>query len=455
MQHGCCNRAPRDGFTASLGIVYSTETPLTLAEIILNETILNETILSETSFSALAKTVMNWCDQLAAISSNPENISRFYLTSEHKRCNEQVAVWMQDACMDTWVDAAGNLCGRYEAENPCAKTLLLASHLDTIPNAGAYDGILGVLVAIAAVKILNDSNTRLPFAIDVIGFGDEEGTRFGSTLLGSRAVAGTWNPDWWQLKDRAGISLQQAFIDFDLQPEKIHEAARKADDILAYLEVHIEQGPVLEDEQLALGIVTSIAGARRFNIDITGYAGHAGTVPMAMRKDALVAAALGIAQIETIAKEFNVVATVGKISCGPGAVNVIPGSASFTLDIRSGDDQLRDQAFAKIQHELDMICESRKLSANWQEIHNAPAVLCADWIQDMQTSVLCDMNLAPYKLMSGAGHDAMALADICDVAMYFVRCKGGVSHHPDESVTEADVALAIESLSRTLEKWAQ
>ncbi len=421
----------------------------------MNETILNETVLNETNFSALAKTVMNWCDQLAAISSNPENISRFYLTPEHKHCNEQVALWMQDAGMDTWVDAAGNLCGRYEAENPCAKTLLLASHLDTIPNAGAYDGILGVLVAIAAVKILNDSNTRLPFAIDVIGFGDEEGTRFGSTLLGSRAVAGTWNPDWWQLKDRAGISLQQAFIDFDLQPEKIHEAARKADDILAYLEVHIEQGPVLEDENLALGIVTSIAGARRFSIDITGYAGHAGTVPMAMRKDALVAAALGIVQIETIAKEFNVVATVGKISCGPGAVNVIPGNASFTLDIRSGDDQLRDQAFAKIQHELDMICESRKLSANWQEIHNAPAVLCADWIQDMQASVLCDMNLAPYKLMSGAGHDAMALADICDVAMYFVRCKGGVSHHPDESVTEADVALAIESLSRTLEKWAQ
>lgn len=411
--------------------------------------------MNEIDSNSLAKIVMNWCDQLAAISSNPDNISRFYLTPEHKRCNEQVAQWMQDAGMETWVDAAGNLCGRYEAQDPCAKTLLLASHLDTIPNAGAYDGILGVLVAIAAVKILNDSNTRLPFAIDVIGFGDEEGTRFGSTLLGSRAVAGTWNPDWWQLNDRNGVSLQQAFIDFGLSPDEIKNAARAPDDILAYLEVHIEQGPVLEDENLALGIVTSIAGARRFSIDISGYAGHAGTVPMNMRKDALVGAALGIVKIETIAKECNVVATVGKISCGPGAVNVIPGHASFTIDIRSGDDQLRDQALAKIQHELDMICVARGLSARWQEIHNAPAVVCADWIQELQTSVLCDMDVTPYKLMSGAGHDAMALADSCAVAMYFVRCKGGVSHHPDESVTEADVALAIEALSRTLEKLSQ
>lgn len=357
--------------------------------------------------------------------------------------------------METWVDAAGNACGRYEAQDACAKTLLLASHLDSIPNAGAYDGILGVLVAIAAVKKLSEKNIALPFAIEIIGFGDEEGTRFGSTLLGSRAVAGTWNPEWWQLKDRAGISLQQAFIDFGLAPENINSAARDPDDILAYLEVHIEQGPVLEDENLALGIVTSIAGARRFSIDITGYAGHAGTVPMGMRKDALVGAALGIALVENIAKEFNVVATVGKITCGPGAVNVIPGHASFTIDIRSGDDQLRDQAFAKIQHELDLICASRNLAASWQEIHNAPAVVCADWIQELQTSVLCDMGVKPYKLMSGAGHDAMAMADICDVAMYFVRCKGGVSHHPDESVTEADVALSIEALSRTLEKLSQ
>lgn len=411
--------------------------------------------LNEISTEALANKVMYWCDQLAAISSNPENISRFYLTPEHKRCNELVAQWMQEAGMETWVDAAGNICGRYDAKNSCAKTLVLASHLDSIPNAGAYDGILGVLIAIAVVEQLYQSDITLPYAIDIIGFGDEEGTRFGSTLLGSRAVAGTWNPDWWELKDRNGISLKQAFIDFGLEPDNIHSAARNPDDLLAYLEVHIEQGPVLEDENLALGIVSAIAGARRFAIEIEGYAGHAGTVPMPMRKDALVGAALGVVLVENIANEFNVVATVGKIECGPGAVNVIPGHAKFTIDIRSGDDQLRDQAFAKIQHELDMICINRNLATSWNEIHNAPAVVCADWIQALQASVLCDMNLNPYKLMSGAGHDAMAMAYICDVAMYFVRCKGGVSHHPDESVTVEDVALAIEALGNTLQKLAQ
>ncbi|OZY83690.1 allantoate amidohydrolase [Cellvibrio mixtus] len=411
--------------------------------------------MNEINTEALAEKVMHWCDQLAAISSHPENISRFYLTPEHKRCNELVAQWMQDAGMETWVDAAGNLCGRYDGKNPCAKTLILASHLDSIPNAGAYDGILGVLVAIAVVEQFYQNDITLPYAIDIIGFGDEEGTRFGSTLLGSRAVAGTWNPEWWELKDRNGISLKQAFIDFGLDPDNIQSAARNPDDLLAYLEVHIEQGPVLENENLALGIVTAIAGARRFSIDIEGYAGHAGTVPMPMRKDALVGAALGVVLVENIAKEFDVVATVGKIECGPGAVNVIPGHATFTIDIRSGDDQLRDQAFAKIQHELDMICLNRNLVARWSEIHNAPAVVCADWIQALQASVLRDMNLHPYTLMSGAGHDAMAMADICDVAMYFVRCKGGVSHHPDESVTVDDVALAIDALSNTLQKLAQ
>lgn len=416
---------------------------------------IEKNILNEISTEALANKVMHWCDQLAAISSHPENISRFYLTPEHKRCNALVAQWMQEAGMETWVDAAGNICGRYDAKNACAKTLVLASHLDSIPNAGAYDGILGVLIAIAVVEQLYQSDITLPYAIDIIGFSDEEGTRFGSTLLGSRAVAGTWNPDWWELKDRNGISLKQAFIDFGLEPDNIHSAARNPDDLLAYLEVHIEQGPVLEDENLALGIVSAIAGARRFAIEIEGYAGHAGTVPMPMRKDALVGAALGVVLVENIANEFNVVATVGKIECGPGAVNVIPGHAKFTIDIRSGDDQLRDQAFAKIQHELDMICINRNLAASWNEIHNAPAVVCADWIQALQASVLCDMNLNPYKLMSGAGHDAMAMADICDVAMYFVRCKGGVSHHPDESVTVEDVALAIEALGNTLQKLAQ
>ncbi len=404
------------------------------------------------TYRALAQQVMDWCDQLAAITAEPGKISRFYLTPEHQRGNELVAQWMQAAGMKTWVDAAGNLCGRYAAaaQQANAKTLLLASHLDSIPNAGAYDGILGVLLAIAAVQQLNEQQLRLPFAIEVVGFGDEEGTRFGSTLLGSRALAGTWEPHWWSLKDKDGYSLSEAFQHFNLAPANVAEAARNAEDILAYIEVHIEQGPVLEQQNLALGIVTAIAGARRFKVELTGYAGHAGTVPMAMRRDALAAAAEAVLLVESIAAQYAVVATVGQISCAPGAVNVIPGSASFSIDIRSGDDAQRDLALAAIQQQTDAAFSRRHITAHWQQIHNAPAVACADWLQQLQAQVLGAMQLPAYQLMSGAGHDAMAVADIADVAMYFVRCKGGVSHHPDESVTTFDVALALEALLRTI-----
>jgi allantoate deiminase len=398
---------------------------------------------------------MQWCDQLSAISASPDGISRFYLTPEHQRCNAQVAEWMKAAGMSSWSDAAGNLWGRYPAATENAKVLLLGSHLDSIPNAGRYDGILGVLVAIAAVEQLHAQNIHLPFAIEIVGFGDEEGTRFGSTLLGSRAVAGTWNSDWWGLKDRAGVTLAEAFQNFGLSPENIGDAARKSSEFLAYVEMHIEQGPVLEDAGLALGVVTSIAGARRFTIDVTGYAGHAGTVPMHMRKDALVGAALGVELIERVAREHGVVATVGQLECWPGAVNVIPGRARFSLDIRSGDDDLRDQTLAQIQLAFAELCKARQLTCNWTEIHNAPAVLCADWIQDLQTEVLQSMGLEPMRLMSGAGHDAMAMAAIADVAMLFVRCKGGVSHHPDESVMVEDVALTIDVLCKTLQRMAK
>src|SRR5690554_6681569 len=403
----------------------------------------------------LAAGVMNQCDALAAISAESDGISRFYLTEEHQRCNELVAQWLQAAGMRTWTDAAGNLWGRYEGQRPDAKALLLGSHLDSIPNAGRYDGILGVLVAIAAVEALHQQQIQLPFAIEIVGFGDEEGTRFGSTLLGSRAVAGTWNENWWSLADRDGITLADAFRKFGLAPENIDSAARESADFLAYLEVHIEQGPVLEDTDHALGIVTSIAGARRFTVDVEGFAGHAGTVPMHMRKDALLTAALGVELIDRYAREHGVVATVGQLACWPGAVNVIPGRARFSIDIRSGDDHLRDQTLKQIQQAFEALCHERHVTCSWTEIHNAPAVQCAQWMQELQAQVREDMHLEAVTLMSGAGHDAMAIADITDVAMYFVRCKGGVSHHPAESVMVEDVALAIEALNKTLVRIAQ
>ncbi|MGJ8679407.1 allantoate amidohydrolase [Paraglaciecola sp.] len=416
-----------------------------------------ESIITPRDFPELAQQVMDWCDELAGISATEHGISRFYMTREHMTCNQLVQTWMQQGGMTTWVDQAGNVCGRYFGKTANEfqteeeiKTLLIGSHLDSIPNAGKYDGILGVLLAIAAIQYFHQQKKVFNYHIDIIGFGDEEGTRFGSTLLGSRAVANTWQSDWWSLEDKEHISLDQAFHDVGFDPAKVELASRAKDNLLGYLEVHIEQGPVLEQHDRALGIVTAIAGARRFEVELTGYAGHSGTVPMDMRQDALVGAANAILTIEQVAKDYSVVATVGRIESKPGAVNVIPGKVIFSMDIRSDYDDMRDMAVKEIQGKVEAICHARNLTSQWTEVHNASAVKCARWMQDLQVKVLANMDLPPVKLMSGAGHDAMAIAEITDVAMYFVRCKGGVSHHPDELIYVEDVDLALQGLVNTL-----
>lgn len=398
--------------------------------------------------------VMQQCEALAGISSMDNAVCRTYLTEEHRACNQLVTAWMQSAGMGVWQDQAGNISGRYQSDNADAEILILGSHLDTVPNGGKYDGILGVLIAIEVVGILNSKNERLPFHIDVVGFGDEEGSRFGTTLLGSRAVAGHWKPEWLDLIDKEGIRLADALREFGGDPGQIHTASRAGDNLMGYLEVHIEQGPVLEDLDQPLGVVSSIAGARRFMVNIIGKAGHAGTVPMTLRQDALIAAASAVHMVEQIANRFHIVATVGQMHAYPGATNVIPGNCHFSIDIRSGRDQTRDLAVTAIQEQIDDMIAERKMHIEWSEIHNASAVQCASWMQRAIEDVILDMALEPVSIVSGAGHDAMSLAAITDIAMIFVRCAGGVSHHPDESVTSTDVASAIEALKRTLTKLA-
>ena len=386
-----------------------------------------------------AKRALLRCDELAAFSSMDDAICRTFLTPEHKRANLQVAAWMEAAGMRIWTDEAGNCCGRYASKNENAAVVILGSHLDTVPNAGRYDGILGVLSAIEIVDFLQTHNIEMPFHLDVVGFGDEEGVRFGSTLLGSRAVAGTWQERWFDLRDREGVSMRRAMQNFGLDPERVSNASRREDNVAAYLELHIEQGPQLEEHDQPVGIVSSIAGARRYHFKIDGMAGHAGTVPMSMRKDALVAAAMIIQEIEHIATQTRVVATVGKLDVAPGSVNVIPGHASFTLDIRSGQDESRDIALERILGEATAICESRHLRLTKHEIHNAPAVKCSSHIQRLSEGVIDQLGLTPISMVSGAGHDAMAFDGMTDIGMLFVRCAGGVSHHPSESVTQDDV----------------
>ena len=402
-----------------------------------------------THSQSAAQVIFQRCEQLAGISCMPKAVARYYLTPEHKTANTLVKTWMQAAGMHSWEDAAGNIWGRYKSAAQNAPTLILGSHLDTVANAGKYDGILGVLTAIAVVEQFNAQQLALPFHIDVVGFGDEEGVRFGTTLLGSCAVAGKWQQAWFELKDEQGITLQQALSDFGLGSkayvvDNMASASRARHNILAYLELHIEQGPLLEHHNLPVGVVTSIAGAKRLRFKLEGQAGHAGTVPMALRQDPLCAAAQVISSIEAIAKAHQVVATVGSLNVLPGAVNVIPGACEFTLDIRSDNDAKRDAALQEIFTTLEEICTTRGIKQESQTLHSAAAVACSPALQAKMADTIRDFGFEALHLVSGAGHDAMVFSELTDIAMLFVRCAQGISHNPLESVTLQDVAVALE-----------
>jgi allantoate deiminase len=382
------------------------------------------------------------CDWLAQYSQDTSCMDRRYLTKEHKLANNQVSLWMQEAGMKVWQDEAGNQWGALQSAFPNAPTLVIGSHLDTVPNGGKYDGILGVLLPISIVQYLKDNHQTLAFNLQIVGFGDEEGTRFGATLLGSHAVAGTWQENWATLTDGNGICLAQAMREFGLDINRIRHGARN-NDINAFLEIHIEQGPVLEAQNLSVGIVNAIAGARRFKCVVTGMAGHAGTVPMVMRQDALAGAAEMILTIELIAKEQNVVATVGKLSCLSGATNVISGKTEFSIDIRSEDDRQRDKAFAQIEQRLHKIAVNRRLTLDILQTHQASAVTCDKELQNKLACSIEKAEITPFTLTSGAGHDTMAMANICPVAMLFMRCAKGISHHPAEAICSNDVEQAM------------
>ncbi|RFA08676.1 allantoate amidohydrolase [Subtercola boreus] len=386
------------------------------------------------------------CDELATYSTLPGGlISRVYLTEEHRAVNALAAEWMIEAGMRTWQDAAGNQCGRLEGRTPGLPALLLGSHLDTVPSAGRYDGILGVLIAIAAVDRIHASGIDLPFALEVVAFGDEEGTRFGRALLGSRALAGTSDPAWLDLVDEHGVTLRDAYTAFGLDPSLLGAAARQPRELVGYLEAHIEQGPYLEEAGHALGIVSSIAGARRFAITVNGHAGHSGT-PFDRRHDALAGAAEIVMLIERTARDAGLIATVGHLDVFPNAVNVIPGRVELSLDLRAESDADRDRVWQQISTDMTSICESRGLTVETRQTHNAPAVACSPRLRDaIAAGIASTGNIEPMLLLSRAGHDGMAVADVTDIAMLFIRCRGGVSHHPDEHVLAADVAAATDA----------
>ncbi len=405
-------------------------------------------------FKTSAERVMRRCEALAAVSESRDYIERTYLSDSHKRANAIVEGWIAEAKAEHWQDAVGNVWGRLPSQDADSKTLILGSHLDTIVDAGKYDGILGVLMAVELLHLLRSQRIALPFNIDVVGFCDEEGVRFGATLLGSYAIADRWKDDWLDLTDVNGVSIAEAMTSFGLDSTKVSDAAIPRENLAGYLEVHIEQGPVLDRANLPVGVVTAIAGARRFNFVIEGESGHAGTVPMEMRKDALVGACLCVQEVEKAANLYDVVATVGDINCHPGAVNVVPGNVQFSLDIRSARDKTRDAAFAWLTDRFDSILNSRDLAMSWQEIHKAPSVACSSkWQRTLEKSI-ADCNLEVLSLPSGAGHDAMAMENITPLGMLFVRCKDGISHHPAESIMVQDVEVAMEVLMTAIIDYA-
>jgi allantoate deiminase len=384
---------------------------------------------------------------LAALSEQADGLTRTYLTPQHRAANEAVAGWMREAGMSARVDAAGNVIGRREGRTPGLPCLMLGSHLDSVRNAGVYDGMLGVVTAIECVSALGD--TALSHAIEIVGFGDEEGVRFQATMLGSRALAGTFDPALLELADRDGVRLDEAMRAFGLDPARVGEAARRRDDVLAYVEYHIEQGPVLEDEGLPVGVVTAINGQARFRLTLDGMAGHAGTVPMGLRRDALAAAAECVLIAERLAgAREQAVATVGQASVSPGATNVIPGSVVLSLDVRSPDDAVRDALAADILAACETACTKRAVRFAAERTHQLGGCACAPWLRAQLADAVAADGHRVRELPSGAGHDAMAMAALTDVAMLFLRCAGGISHHPAESITAADAETGARVLAR-------
>lgn len=356
--------------------------------------------------------------------------------------HREITSWLEPLRANVCIDAAGNLRALYPAQEAHAPRLLIGSHLDTVPNAGAYDGILGVVLAVALLQALRGE--KLSYAIEIVGFSEEEGVRFGTPFLGSRALVGRLDQNLLSLHNVEGVTVRQAIADYGLRPEEVPQAAI-ADDVCAYLEFHIEQGPVLEKLGLPLGVVEAIVGQSRLEFTFLGRANHAGTTPMDLRQDAVAAAAEWITQVERLAKDTpSLVATVGSVQTKPGAVNIIAGETRTSLDVRHKNDQVRLRAVEDLTRHAEEITQRRGLSVRNTTHLNQPAVAMDSFLTGQITEAIRKAGCEPHRMVSGAGHDAMILAEKVPAAMIFLRTPGGVSHHPEESVAPEDVAKAIE-----------
>jgi allantoate deiminase len=402
--------------------------------------------------SGLVSEILTRCDDLALLTEETGAITRTFLSYPMKQVHTLLSMWMREAGLTVRIDTVGNVIGRLEGTTD-PRTLMIGSHVDTVPNAGKFDGIIGVMFGIALAKALQITGTKLPFALEVIAFSEEEGVRFSLPFIGSRAVIGTLTPEVLGKQDKNGISIEKAISDFGLNPFDM--ASARAGALLGYLELHIEQGPVLEAKGLALGVVQGIAGQTRATLTLTGKAGHAGTTPMNLRKDALAAAAQVVLEVERFAKLTpGLVATVGMLEVQPGAGNVIPEQVTFSLDVRHLENAMRKRAVAELLDFAWHTARKRDLGFSHEVKLEQASSHCDEILIGFLGDALEDSGRKRFELPSGAGHDAMIMAEMTRTAMLFIRSPSGISHHPSEAVQIGDVRAALDVAYRFITKIA-
>jgi allantoate deiminase len=403
-------------------------------------------------FKAHAQRTIDRCRKLATFSEEAGRTTRTFLSPPMRDCHRELAAWLAPHGAQISIDAAGNFRAFYPAKLPDAPRLLIASHLDTVPDAGAFDGILGVVIGIALLDMLGGE--RLPLAIEIVGFSEEEGVRFGTPFIGSRALGGTIDDELLDTRDAAGISVREALQTAGLDAHNLPQA-RLSGNVIGCLEFHIEQGPVLDELNLSLSAVEGIVGQSRIEITFSGRANHAGTTPMHLRRDALAAAAESISMVERDASRLpDMVATVGAIRVLPGASNVIPGEVRLTLDVRHHHDHARKVAVSSFLQRSEEIAHRRKLAVSHRTLLEQPAVNMDRELVALVEEAIAHAGCAPHRMTSGAGHDAMVLAPVVPTAMMFVRSPGGISHSPEESVLPEDLTKALQAGMHVLQSLA-
>jgi len=396
-------------------------------------------------------TIQNKLNEIAKCSLDKEGVTRYSFTKEHRKAIFIITKWMKDAGLKVSMDDAGTLIGNLQSSNKKAKTLLLGSHQDTVKIGGKYDGIMGVLLPILALKNIKQKKINLPFNVQVLAFADEEGMRFPTALLGPRALAGTFKKSFLELKDKNNKTISEALKSFNLSPKKMLKLKRDKKKIIGFIETHIEQGPVLEKNNLALGIVTGIAGISRFNLSLQGHSSHAGTTPVKYRKDSL----LGLNEINLMCEKFakqneDIIITIGEIHNKPNVPNAIPSTSTAVIEFRSINNKKRVNAENKVKKLITQIAKKRNLQHQFYKTYDQPAVICNEKLKKYLVKAFKILRIKPFQLPSGATHDASAMSDLCDITMLFVRSKNGLSHNPKEFSSEKDMEIAVKILETTI-----